>query len=245
MSRKNFNLKFSYDAPVSQTFVIITVAIFLLDLLVFKLKLNTSYLIAPTSAAGNLPFSLKEPLSWVRLLFYIFGGTDKALLFTNLLFVILIGPTMEERYGSIIIGLMFFVSAMFTGVLNVCACKFGISGCSSVVFMLLILNALMFFTKKTVSATSITMILLFVCREFFIQNPNGIAGTLITLAGGLCGSLFAFIASPKARAAKKNNSGLLSRAEQIKRIDEESPRNKKTSSSSSSDKTVEIGTLKF
>lgn len=245
MSRKKINLNFSYDAPVSQTFVIITVVIFLLDLLLFKSKLNSTYLIAPTAAGGAFPFSFKEPLSWIRILFYIFGGTDKSLLFTNLLFVILIGPTMEERYGSVIIGIMFFVSAMFTGVLNACACKAGISGCSSVVFMLLILNALMFFTKKTISATSITMILLFVCREFFIQNPNGIAGTLITLAGGLCGSLFAFIASPKARAAKKNSNGLLSRADRIAQIDRESPRNKKKPAPGSSDETVEIGTLKF
>lgn len=245
MAGKKLNLKFSYDAPVSQTFVILSFVIFLIDLFALKFKLNTTYLISPTSSQGVLPFVFSDPLSWARIFLYIFGGKDQVVLVTNLLLVILIGPTMEERYGSVIIGIMFFVSALFSAVLNTLVCKNGMSGCGSVVFMLLILNAMMFFTKKTISATSITMIVLFVCREFFIKNDNGIAGSLITLAGGLCGSLFAFIASPKARAAKKDNGGLLSRAEKIKKIDSESPRNKKKPAPGSSDETIEVGTLKF
>lgn len=238
---KKLNLKFSYDAPVSQSFVLISLVIFILDFFVLNLKLNQNYLLTPTPV-----FSIRDPLVILRTIIYIFGETDKVYLFTNLLFIILIGPVMEERYGSVIIGIMFFVAAFVTGSMSACFCKVAYRGCSSVVFMLLLLNAMMFFTKKTISATSITMVVLFICREFFIANPNGVVGTLIILAGGLAGSLFAFIASPKARKTRKENSGgLLNKAERLSKIDSEPTKTKKKPAPGSSDETIEVGTLKF
>jgi hypothetical protein len=40
------------------------------------------------------------------------------------------------------------------------------------------------------------------------KNLNGVIGVVITAAGGLCGSLFAFLTSPKARKAKKSEAAL-------------------------------------
>jgi hypothetical protein len=65
----------------------------------------------------------------------------------------------------------------------------------------------------------------------------------------LCGSLFAFLTSPKVKASKKTSGGLLSRAEKIayaEEIDSQSPRNKKNKTPSyDDDETTVVGTLKF
>ncbi|MBP5568442.1 MAG: rhomboid family intramembrane serine protease [Treponema sp.] len=259
MARKKISLKFEYDAPVTLSFIVITVLIFVISLIAKDAKIQ-SLLVAPTNAAGKAPFSFSNIKSILGLFLYIFGGADPALLFTNLLFIALIGPSMEERYGSFIIGIMMFVSALFAGVLNACFCKYPMSGCSAVVFMLVLLNAMMYFSKNKITGTSVSMIILFILREVYIKNPNKAVGVIIILAGGLCGSLFAFLASPKARSERKTgvtvepykkpkakkSSSYKSREDRImeKNKKASASKAKRPAPSSDSDATV-VGTLKF
>ena len=166
----------------------------------------------------------------------------------------LLGPAMEERYGSVIIGIMIFVSALFSGVLNACFCAESLVGAVPVVCMMIFLNAFMSFSKKTFPLSFAAVIVLFVFLEIF--SGAGVVRIIICIAGGLCGSLFAFLTSPKVKAAKKNgesgsgrSGGLLSRAEKVayaEELDKQSPRNKKNRKSSyDDDETTVVGTLKF
>lgn len=208
MANKKSKLKFVYDAPVTLTFVIVTILLYVLDLFVFKNKLTSEYLLTPTVAAGKLPFAFSDINSILRLLLHVFGNSDRVFMICNLIFILLLGQSMEERYGSVIIGVMIFVSALFSGVLNACFCMESVSGSDCIVFMLILLDTMMHLSRKKVSASSVSVIILFVCMQIFKENPNGIVGVVIVLAGGLCGSLFAFLTSPKARKAKKNESAL-------------------------------------
>jgi membrane associated rhomboid family serine protease len=158
----------------------------------------------------------------------------------------MMGPAMEERYGSVIIGIMIFVSALFAGVLNACFCADSLVGAVPVVCMMIFLNAFMSFSKKTVPITFLAVIVFF--GFFSINSGMSAIRLIICIAGGLCGSLFAFLTSPKVKAAKKESSGgLLSRAEKVayaEELDKQSPRNKKKTKTSDDDTTV-VGTLKF
>ena len=73
------------------------------------------------------------------------------------------------------------------------------------------------------------------------KNPNGPVGVVIVAAGGLCGSLFAFLTSPKARKAKKNEAAM----QEFQ--DANSPRFsvKSTGKKSSDDETTVVGTLEL
>ena len=256
MSKKKFkfNLKVSYDAPVTLSFVIICVVFFLLNSFVIKNGALGKILASPTTQAGALPFIVKQPVSYVRLLLHVFGSTDGAGLITNLILVMLLGPAMEERYGSVIIGIMIFVSALFAGVLNACFCAESLVGAVPVVCMMIFLNSFMSFSKKTLPLSFAAVIVLFVLLEVF--SGAGAVRIITCIAGGLCGSLFAFLTSPKVKAAKKSaagesgrSGGLLSRAEKVayaEELDSQSPRNKKNRSSSyDDDETTVVGTLKF
>ncbi|MBS7294836.1 MAG: rhomboid family intramembrane serine protease [Treponema sp.] len=246
MSRKKISLKFSYDAPVSLSMAILIIVLFIIDTLIIKKPVISQFLQAPTVAAGSAPFAFSSVRALFGIVFHIFSYFDFNQLLCDLIFIMLLGPFMEERYGSIIIGIMIFVASLFSGVLNACFCSFPSSGAPCIVFMLILLDAMMNISKKKISASSIAVLLLFIVRLYIVKNQNGIIDVIIVIAGGLCGSLFAFIASPKARKARKENSGgLLSKAERIAQIDKESPRNKRKPAPGSSDETVEIGTLKF
>lgn len=260
MAKKKFkfDLKVSYDAPVTLTFVVISAIIFLLSFMLAKSGKPDSLgklFISPTDQAGNLSFIVKQPLSYLRLLLYIFGSeADGAqVLFTNLILIMLLGPAMEERYGSIIIGIMIFVSALFSGVLNACFCSDSLVGAVPVVCMMIFLNAFMSFSKKKFPLSFAAVMIFFIMLQIF--SGAGAIRIIICIAGGLCGSLFAFLTSPKMKAEKKNNSGaaenvkkrggLLNRAEKIayaEELDRNSPRNKKPDDD---DETTVVGTLKF
>ena len=261
MAKKKFkiNLKVSYDAPVTLTFVLISAIIFLLNMFLTKSGKAVglqSLLASPTTQAGALPFIVKQPLSYLRLLLYIFGNGEaggEAVLFTNLILIMLLGPAMEERYGSVIIGIMMFVSALFSGVLNACFCNTSLVGAVPVVCMMIFLNAFMSFSKKKFPLSFAAVMVLFVVLQIF--SGAGAVRIIICIAGGLCGSLFAFLTSPKMKSEKKNNSiasepikkrgGLLNKAEKIayaEELDKNSPRNKK---SDDDDETTVVGTLKF
>ena len=257
MAKKKFkfNLKFSFDAPVTLSFVIISVILFILNNVVIKSGALGSILASPTTQAGALPFIVKQPLSYLRLLVYIFGAANVNDFMTCILMLLILGPAMEERYGSVIIGIMIFVSALFAGVLKACFCVDSLVGPVPVICMMIFLTAFMSFSNKTVPITFLLTILFF--GYLAVTSGLGAVRLITCIAGGLCGSLFAFLTSPKVKASKKNvgdsgitpkrKGGLLSRAEKVayaEEIDSQSPRNKKPASEDDDETTV-VGTLKF
>ena len=72
---------------------------------------------------------------------------------------------MEERYGSVIIGIMIFVSALFSGVLNACFCEACLIGPLPVVSMMIFLNAFMSFSKKKFPLSFAAVMVLFVVLQ--------------------------------------------------------------------------------
>lgn len=260
-------IKFPYkvilDAPVPVFFVVICTLFYLIDLLLIKNNNSLNLTSSPTTAGGALPFLISQPLSYLRLFLYVFGFSSPQLLVTDLIFIMLLGPAIEERYGSVVIAIMMAVSALFSGVLNACFCKTSLRGASCIIFMLIFLNSFMSLSKKKIPLSFIFVVVLYVIREVFEKTAGGVGGAggavaiLICIAGGLCGSLFAFLTSPKARAEKKS-SAKNEREALLEEIDSQSPRFQKKSlfgkkrknddddgDDNNDDDSTVVGTLKF
>lgn len=261
MNRKSKSkISILYDAPVTVTFALIVIFVFLVDGAIFKGELSSKYLLAPTAVNGENPFSFKAPLSYVQMLFHVVASVEQTTLLSNVIIILLLGPFLEEKYGSVIIGLMMVLSALLSGVLNASFCLAGTSGADSIVFMFVLLNSYLSVSKKKIPLSAVIVLILFISGEFFAKNPNGFIGILVNIAGGLCGSLLAFLTSPKARAAKKTeknsggNGSNFANDEKytdfnLEALDEDSPRfkfgkkKKKSSKKSSDDDTTVIGTI--
>lgn len=249
MIKKKFKINFAFDAPVTIIFCVISLILFVFNEFVFKGTLNAKILTSPTTNLGAAPFVISQPSSYFRLIFYVFGATDLVFLLSNLLFLLMLGPAMEERYGSVVIGIMLGVSALFSGVLNACFCETGLRGCMPIVFMMIFLNSFMSFSRKKIPVSFIAIFVFYIAKETAGKNFSQIVGVIICIAGGLCGSLFAFLTSPKARAEKKSakTAKPMTQEERIaylEELDSKSPRNKK-SKRYSDDETTVVGTLKF
>lgn len=202
MAKKKSKIKFNFNSPVVLALSILSILIFVFDNFILKQKMNHTLLFTPT-LSGDFAFNFKSVNSYLRILLYIFGGTDAYSYALYLILFLQLGTKVEERYGSVVCGIMIFVATLFTGVLSACCCGNVFSGLAPVVCMLIILDTISYVSKKNIPITSVLIICLFFVSEYIKKNPNGFIGILIILAGGLCGSLFAFMAIPKRRAAKK------------------------------------------
>ena len=116
----------------------------------------------------------------------------------------------------------------------------------------------MSFSKKKIPASFVIIFIFYIIKEILQVSDkrlSGLVGLIICIAGGLCGSLFAFLTSPKARAEKKsekNSKPIKSMTAEektafLEELDSQSPRNnsKKSKKSDSDDDTTVIGTIKF
>lgn len=231
MAKKN-SLKFIFDSPVVLVFSVVSAVIFISDLI---LKLNLSEKIFECPGAKSVPaFDFKSALSYVKLVIYPFGGENSTSFFLNIGFILLLGPVLEERYGSIMLALMIFITSLVGGVLTACVSTFGIYGCGGIVFMMIILSVLSVFIKKQLPVSWIFIFALYLAFSLF--SGKKISGFMpfmqnnvpvfIQLASGICGSLFGFFVCPKKRSSQ------IQKKQQEKTIENE-PEN-----SSSSDETI-------
>ena len=253
MAKKNLSSKILIDSYVSIAFVAISLIILLCDLFLSKGKI-AAFLASPVLAPENNinQFNVTSIKSYFQMIFYVFAPSDVNVLIPSLIFIMLLGPTLEDRYGITVIGVMIFICALFSGVLNACFCKNSLTGPSCIVYMMIFLNIFFSLIKKKIPLSFVIIFILLIVKD--VLSDSGLITLIINICGGLCGSLIAFLASSKVRATKKESKGgLLSKAEKIaylKDLDSKSPRfknaeSKKDKKTASSEEETVIGTLKF
>lgn len=190
----------TYNAPVALTFALFCTLVLLTDSLLHH------QLIPALFTAPGAPFDYHNPLNFLRLLTHVFGHADWNHLLGNLAFILLLGPLMEERYGSPMLALMMTATALVTGVINACLIPAGLLGASGIVFMLIVLASLSTIEKGEIPISFIFIIAIYLGRELTGGAKAANVATVAHIVGGLCGSLFGFMIAPKKRAAKKSDS---------------------------------------
>ena len=87
--------------------------------------------------------SWRDPLGYIRLFGHVLGHANWEHFLNNMLLLLVVGPPMEEKYGSIPLlkGILF--TALVTGVLQcILFPNTGLLGASGIVFMLIMLSSL-------------------------------------------------------------------------------------------------------
>lgn len=137
--------------------------------------------------------SLFNPLTYVRLFTHILGHDNWKHFSSNFLYILLIGPMIEEKYGTVNLLAMILVTALIIGVINSIVSKNKILGASGIVFMFIILSS---FVNIESGRIPITLILIFI---FYIVNEimDGLfkkdnVSHLGHLIGAVCGFVFGF-----------------------------------------------------
>ena len=201
-------IRITYNAPVTLTFVVICTVIMLLDTYVFDRHLTAALFIIPGGRNSSHPFDWKAPLDYFRLFSHVFGHADWQHFISNMSLILLLAPIIESRYGSRVLALVITITAFVTGVINACLITHPEMGASDVVFMMIMLASFTSLAKNEIPLSFILVFILYIGGQFFnfgTLQHNGIS-VAAHVAGGLCGSLFAFLLTPRKQPTPPENA---------------------------------------
>jgi len=180
--------RIQYNSPVILTFSIVVVIVHLLDWTVFPKLTYNFFVVRPT-------ISLFNPLDYFRLFSHILGHANWKHLFGNLTYILLLGPILEEKYGSPLILLMILFTALFIGIINVLFFSKGLLGASGIVFMLIILVSVVDMKQGSIPLTFILVAGIFISTEIVNAFRHDNISQMAHIMGGALGAAFGFIFS--------------------------------------------------
>lgn len=200
---KKMKIGIVYNAPVTLTYSFLCVAVMLFHQYVIKNGTLVLF-VAPGAQGSEFAFNWQNPLHYFRLILHVIGHADWSHLISNLCFLLLLGPILEERFGSKLVLLMMLITAFVTGVINACFIPYGLMGASGIVFMMILLSSFTTIDRKKIPITFILVVALYLGREFLTMSSSADAGisTMAHIAGGICGSLFGFLATTNKQTKK-------------------------------------------
>ncbi len=192
--RAKFHLTFQYNAPVVLTFFLLSFGV-LLD--GATAGWTTSHLFCVYRS------SLKDPLFYLRLFGHVLGHADLDHFLNNMLLFLVIGPPMEEKYGSIPLLKAIVLTALVSGVLQ-CLLFPGVAllGASGIVFMLIMLSSLAGISGG-IPVTMLLVAALYLGDQIYaILFVRDNVANFMHIVGGVCGTAFGFY-SAYARPRRK------------------------------------------
>ena len=102
--------RLSFNAPVILTFLLICVVAQVLNIVTAG---QTNRLLFSVYRS-----SLIHPLTWLRCVAHVFGHADWNHLIGNMMYILILGPMLEEKYGSSNITFVMLATAIVTGLVN-------------------------------------------------------------------------------------------------------------------------------
>ena len=134
--------------------------------------------------------SLKNPMTYVRFLTHIFGHADWRHFIGNASYLLLLGPMLEEKYGTKAILEVIGITAIFTSVLNyILFWNIGLCGASGVVFAFIVLASFTGFNEGEIPLTFILVVIIFIGQQVYegIMIQDNISN-MAHIVGGIVGA---------------------------------------------------------
>ena len=179
MKRKKF---FIYlNAPITLSFVLICITALALDYFTMG---RSTVLVFSTYGSSWL-----APMTYVRLVCHIFGHGGVEHLTSNMLYILLLGPILEEKYHDRLITVI-AVTAVVTGIVhNILQPNVILLGASGVVFAFILLSSVTG-KEKGIPITLILVAVMWLGQEIYegIVTADNVS-QLTHIVGGLSGAV--------------------------------------------------------
>lgn len=178
-------MKIKYNAPVVLSYAIVSICV---------LAFTGNAVIAKYfSSPAHLSFS--NPYFYLKLVSYIAGHANWTHLIGNLMIILLVGPLLEEKYGSGKLLEMILVTAISTALLNAFLFSNSLIGGSGIAFMLILLSSFSNIKSKEIPLTFIIIAVLYVSSEVVSILKVDRISQFSHLAGGFVGAAYGFFRS--------------------------------------------------
>lgn len=176
-------IKLQYNSPVVLSFALASLGVLLLDRLTGGRACPALFSVYRSSVSdfGTYP----------RFVLHVLGHADFNHYISNFMMILVVGPPLEEKYGSrpllSAIALTAFVSGMIHWLFFPGTALLGASG---IVFMMIVMSSLAGMKEGCIPITLILVLLLYLGGELFdgITLRDNVS-QLSHIVGGLCGAM--------------------------------------------------------
>jgi len=196
-------MKVKYNAPVTLTFALLCTAVLAVDQYVIPDTIALLF-----TAEGKDTFDINVVPSYVRMFTHVYGHFSWDHLLSNMTFILLLGPILEEKHGSWTLALMIFLTAMINGLINAFFFPTELIGASGIVFMMILLISFANIKRGEIPLTFMVIVAIYLAREFSTAFKNDDISQISHIVGGCCGSIFGFIKTVASPMKKKGNQDL-------------------------------------
>lgn len=169
----------------------VILAYFFISLIVLLLKNITNKKSNKLFSSGR--GSIFNPLTYIRMFTHIFGHSNYNHFKNNFLYILLIGPMIEEKYGSINLIKMIIITSIITALINIIISKKNIMGASGIVYMLILLSSLVNIEAGKIPITLILIFFFYIVTEIkdgLFKRDN--ISHLSHIIGAITGFIFGY-----------------------------------------------------
>ena len=193
----NKRWKISFNSPVILGFVGICFVVMLINM-------------ATGGKSNDLLFvtyhsSLKDPLTYVRFFTYVFGHEGWTHFIGNMGYILLLGPLLEEKYGSVRIIQIIGITALVTSLINyfffwhVALC-----GASGICFAFILLSSFTSLNEREIPLTFLLVAAIYLGQQIydgFTAHDN--VSNLGHIIGGVIGAVVGFVLNRRSGRAHR------------------------------------------
>ncbi len=186
-------LKITNNSPVILGFALVSLGVLVLNILTAG-KSNRLLFMTWHS-------SLRSPLTYLRFFTHILGHSGWSHYIGNMGYILLLGPMLEEKYGSAKILEVMGITALVTGLVNyIFFPAVALCGASGVVFAFILLTSFTSFREGELPVTVILVALIYLGQQvyegIFVQNN---ISNLSHIIGGIIGAVTGYQLNIKKR----------------------------------------------
>lgn len=147
---------------------------------------------------------LTDPLTWVRLVGHVLGHSGYEHYLSNMLLLLVVGPPLEEKYGSAVLLKAILITAVLTGAVQMLLFPHtALLGASGIVFMMIVLSSLSGMREGGIPLTLILVAVFYLGGEILtaVTQKDQIS-QLTHVIGGLCGAGIGFALAGRGRPGR-------------------------------------------
>lgn len=184
---KKNGLKISFNSPVVLSFTAICFIALVLNWITKGYTNNLLFSVYHSS--------LTQPLTYIRFFGHIAGHANWNHFIGNITLLLVIGPLLEEKYGSLNILFVILSTALVTGIVNyIFFPNIQLLGASGVVFAFILLSPITSFKEGTIPLTLILVAVIYIGGQIYdciFVNDN--VANLTHILGGMVGASLGII----------------------------------------------------
>jgi GlpG protein len=186
MAGKRNTLKITFNSPVILTFVALCFIVTLIGVITGGTITQQFFM--------TYHSSLASPLTYLRLFTHVLGHSGWQHFIGNASYLLLLGPMLEEKYGSKILVEIILITAVITGIVNyILFPHVALYGASGVVFAFIILASFTGFRNGEIPVTFILVAIIYIGQQVYegVTVTDDISN-MAHIIGGLVGSFVGY-----------------------------------------------------